>query len=98
MVEHFLECGDYTKGVARIQCTNPACKEEYFRPFSCKTFYFCPSCSQKRTLLFSEYMNEQLLLRLPHRQFVWTFPKLLRPFFRHDGGAQPADSLANSRR
>jgi len=84
VVERFLECGDYTKGVARIQCTNPACKEEYFRPFSCKTFYFCPSCSQKRTLLFSEYMNEQLLLRLPHRQFVWTFPKLLRPFFRHD--------------
>jgi len=29
-------------------------------------------------------MHEQLLLRLPHRQFVWTFPKILRPFFRHD--------------
>jgi hypothetical protein len=29
-------------------------------------------------------MNEQLL-RLPHRQFVFTFlPKLLRVFFRHD--------------
>jgi hypothetical protein len=22
-VERFLECGDYTKGVARIRCTNP---------------------------------------------------------------------------
>ena len=29
-------------------------------------------------------MHEQLLLLLPHRQFVWTFPKILRPFFRHD--------------
>ncbi len=83
-VERFLECGDYTKGIARIQCTNPRCRTEYFRPFSCKVFHLCPSCSQKRTLLFGEYMNEQLLLRLPHRQFVFTVPKVLRVFFRHD--------------
>ena len=74
----------YSQGIARIQCTNPDCKFEYFRPFSCKSFYFCPSCSQKRTLLFSKYMNERLLLTLPHRQFVFTFPKLLRPYFRHN--------------
>ena len=83
VVEKFVLCGDYSQGIARIQCTNPDCKYEYFRPFSCKSFYFCPSCSQKRTLLFSEYMNERLLLALPHRQFVFTFPKLLRPYFRH---------------
>ena len=29
-------------------------------------------------------MNEQLLLRLPHRQFGFTLPKVLRVFFRHD--------------
>ena len=37
-------------------------------------------------------MNERLLLRLPHRQIVFTprsgrctdFPKMLRAFFRHD--------------
>jgi len=29
-------------------------------------------------------MNEQLLLRLPHKQFVFTLPKVLRVFFRHD--------------
>ena len=84
VVDKFILCGDYSQGVARIQCTNPDCRSEYFRPFSCKSFYFCPSCSQKRTLLFSEYMNQQLLLALPHRQFVFTFPKLLRPYFRHD--------------
>ena len=28
-VEKFLECGDYSKGVARIKCTNPDCKYEY---------------------------------------------------------------------
>jgi hypothetical protein len=54
VVEKFVLCGDYSQGVARIQCTNPDCKYEYFRPFSCKSFYFCPSCSQKRTLLFSQ--------------------------------------------
>ena len=31
-VERFLACGDYRRGVARIQCTNPRCKAEYFRP------------------------------------------------------------------
>jgi ABC-type sugar transport system ATPase subunit len=31
---------------------------EYFRPFSCKGFFLCPSCSQKRTLLFAEYLDE----------------------------------------
>ena len=51
-VDNFIGCGDYTQGVARIRCTNPECKEEFFRPFSCKGFYLCPSCSQKRTLLF----------------------------------------------
>ena len=66
------------------QCTNPDCRLEYFRPFSCSVFHLCPSCSQKRTLLLGEYMNEQLLLRLPHKQFVFTLPKVLRVFFRYD--------------
>jgi len=85
-VERFLGCGDYSKGIARIQCTNPDCRAEYFRPFSCSVFHLCPSCSQKRTLLLGEYMNEQLLLRLPHRQFVFTLPKVLREASR---GNQP---------
>jgi hypothetical protein len=84
VVEKFILCGDYSQGFARIQCTNPECKFEYFRPFSCKSFYFCPSCSQKRTLLFSEYMRDHLLLSLPHRQFVFTVPRILRPYFRHN--------------
>jgi hypothetical protein len=83
-VERFLGCGHYRRGIARIQCTNPDCRLEDFRPFSCSVFHLCPSCSQKRPLLLGEYMNEQLLLRLPHRQFVFTIPKVLRAFFRHD--------------
>jgi hypothetical protein len=82
--ERFLTCGDYRLGVARIRCTNPACGHDYFRPFSCKGFYLCPSCSQKRTLLFAEHLTNEVLLDIPHRQFVFTMPKALRPFFRHD--------------
>jgi hypothetical protein len=80
----FLTCGDYRQGVARIRCTNPDCRFEYFRPFSCRGFYLCPSCSQKRSLLFAEYLDERLLLALPHRQFVFTLPKALRVFLRFD--------------
>jgi hypothetical protein len=38
-VERFLDCGDYSKGIAQIKCTNPDCKSEFFRPFSCKVFH-----------------------------------------------------------
>ena len=84
VARHFIICGDYSHGIARIRCTDPECGHDYFRPFSCRGFYLCPSCSQKRTLLFSEYLTERLLPRLPHRQFVFSFPKALRVFFKHD--------------
>jgi len=57
---------------------------DYIPTFSCKGFSLCPSCSQKRTLLFAEHLTNEVLLDLPHRQFVFTMPKALRPFFRHD--------------
>jgi hypothetical protein len=38
----------------------------------------------QRTLLYAEYLAEDLLLDLPHRQFVFTIPKILRPFFKAD--------------
>jgi hypothetical protein len=82
--ERFSTCGDYLQGVARIRCTNPECGHDYFRPFSCKGFYLCPSCSRKRTILFAEQLTDEVLLKLPHRQFVFTMPKAVRPFFRHD--------------
>ena len=89
-VEKFLECGDYSKGIARIKCTSPRCGHEFFRPFvaslkyACKSWYLCPSCNQKRLLLFSEHLSENVLLKLPHRQFVFALPKLLRVYFKHD--------------
>ena len=77
--ERFATCGDYLLGIARVRCTNLECGHDYFRPFSCKGFYLCPSCSQKRTLLFAEHLSNDVLLNLPHRQFVFSIPwKLFR--------------------
>lgn len=72
-VEGSLVCGDYTMGMARIQCTNSSCQHQHCRPFSCKKFSICPSCAQKRAILFGEHIVNDVLLKLPHRQFVFTF-------------------------
>jgi hypothetical protein len=75
-------CGDWLNGIARIRCSD--CGHDYFRPFSCKSFFHCPSCGQKRTLLLGECLAEDLLLHPPHRQFVWTIPKAPRGFLKRD--------------
>ena len=77
VAERFMVCGDWDEGIARIQCTNKECGNEIFRPFSCKGFYLCPSCHQKRLLLLSEHLVNNVLIRYPHRQFVFTL-NLLR--------------------
>jgi len=84
VVERFIECGDYSKGVTYIKCTNPYCKHEYFRPFSCKRWHLCPGCNQKRLQLFQNTSGENLLLKLPHKKFVFTILQLLRVYFKHD--------------
>ncbi len=39
VVNKYLDCGDLTKGFARIYC-----KKSMLLPFSCKGRWFCPSC------------------------------------------------------
>ena len=52
------------------------------KPFhKCKTRYFCPSCHQKRVLLYGEWVEANVLAPVAHRQYVCTVPKLLRPVF-----------------
>ncbi len=84
VVEEYLKCGDFKEGIARVKCTNPECNHDFFVPFSCKQFLFCPCCSQKRTLLFGEYLTDEVLLRLPHKFFTFTLPKALRIFLKND--------------
>jgi len=43
-----------------------------------------PGCSQKRTLLFGEYLTDEVLLKLPNKFFTLTLPKALRIFLKND--------------
>ncbi|MDP6526781.1 MAG: transposase zinc-binding domain-containing protein, partial [Kiritimatiellia bacterium] len=55
VVNNYLDCGDLTKGFARIYCED--CKKSMLLPFSCKGRWFCPSCHEKKVLLFGEFIT-----------------------------------------
>lgn len=50
--------------------------------YSCKARYFCSSCHQKRMLASGAWLEGNPLAPVPHRQYVFALPKLVRPFFR----------------
>jgi len=82
VVEQFLDCGDLRCGFARLWCPN--CRRDLLLPWSCRRRCFCPSCHQKRALLFAEHVDEEVLGDLPVRQYVVTIPKMLRLSFKYD--------------
>jgi len=79
VIGRFIECGDPHYGFARVYCD--ACGHDYLLAYSCKTRYFCPSCQQKRVLLYGEWVEARVLAPVAHRQYVFTVPKLLRSAF-----------------
>ena len=81
VVERYLDCGNPRCGFARIRC--PDCGEERLLYFSCHSRGFCPSCHAKRLEEWGEWMREELLLDVPHRQVVFVIPKMLRIFFKY---------------
>ncbi|HNU83997.1 MAG TPA: transposase [Thermoanaerobaculia bacterium] len=80
-VYRYLDCGIFAHGVARAHCSE--CGHDVLVAFSCKLRCLCPSCHQKRELLWTEWAAE-LLAEVPHRQVVFTIPKRLRIYFRFD--------------
>jgi Transposase zinc-binding domain len=82
VVRRFLAYGDLHFGFARIRCKD--CHYEMFVPFSCRQRCLCPSCHQKRTLLAADTISHAICQAVLHRQLVFTIPKRLRPYFRHD--------------
>ena len=62
----------------------PDCKHEMFVAFSCKRRCTCPSCHQKRTLLTSLHVADEVCSPVAHRQVVLTIPKRLRVHTRFD--------------
>ena len=81
VVMKFLDCGDLVQGFARVRCKH--CGHEYLLAFSCKGRWFCPACHQKKVLLFGEFVTESVAVPVPHRHYVLTIPKLLRPYFQY---------------
>ena len=84
VIERFLKCGDPHHGFARVYC--PECRHDYLLAFSCKARYFCPSCHQKRVLAYGDWVEVNVLAPVPHRQYVFTVPRLLRPIFSRRRG------------
>lgn len=78
-VNRFLLCGDPREGIARYECAK--CNESISVPFSCKTRLFCPTCHEKKILLWVEDIRKELLLGVPHRFWTFSIPKRLRYYF-----------------
>jgi len=78
----------FSAGCARVRC--PEGELEYLLPFSCKQRYLCPSCHQRKSLLWADWLADEVMdLGVPHRQWVFTIPKRIRrcagpPSFRFD--------------
>ena len=82
VIYRYLDCGILKNGFARVRCGD--CGHEYLLAFSCKRRHFCPSCHQKRVVEFGEWLCEEVLKAVPHRQFVFSIPKILRRYFLYD--------------
>lgn len=82
VVSDYLKCGDLKEGFARVRC--PECKHEFLLAFSCRGRWFCPSCHAKKVILFGEHLREEILYPVPHRQFVFSIPIILRKYFRYN--------------
>ena len=82
VINRYLDCGDLHCGFARVKCYD--CNHEILLPFSCKRRHFCPTCHQKRVVVFGEELCENVLKYVPHRQWVFSIPKRLRIYFMFD--------------
>ena len=78
----YLDCGILEHGFARVRC--PQCGNDFFVAFSCKTRLFCPSCAEKRILLWAAWIKDNVLQNVPHRHWVFTIPRVLRRLFCRD--------------
>jgi hypothetical protein len=81
VVARYLDCGIFERGFARLRC--PDCAAEFLLAFSCKGRGLCPSCGAKRAAEFAAFLKDEVVADVGHAQWVFTVPKLLRPYFMH---------------
>jgi len=81
-----LKCGIPAYGFIRVKCSD--CGKEKIVPFSCKKRGFCPSCCGKRMNETAIHLTDNMIPRVPVRQFVVTFPLPLRFWLAANPGLQ----------
>lgn len=91
VVERYLACGILTGGFCRLKCDSSG--EEKLPAFSCKRRGFCPSCSAKRAVLWSQFGRDEVLQPVPHIHVAFSIPKMLRIFFKFHRDLLPRLSL-----
>jgi hypothetical protein len=84
VVYAFADCGDLSRGFARVYCDS--CRSEFLLAFSCTRRGLCPSCAAKRGAIFGALLREEVIGEVAHCLWTFTMPKLLRPFFLHRRG------------
>ena len=72
----FLTCGVLARGFARVRCGD--CAYERLVPFSCKGRGFCGSCGGRRMTEQAAHLVDEVLPRVPVRQWVLSVPHRLR--------------------
>jgi hypothetical protein len=78
----FVECGVLALGLVRVRCA--ACGHDRAVPFSCKGRGFCPSCGGRRMAEIAARLVDDVLPRVPIRQWVLSLPRPLRYRIAYD--------------
>ena len=79
----YLECGILAYGFVRVRCEE--CGHSRAVAFSCKKRGFCTSCTGRRMADTAARLVDDVLPRVPVRQFVLSFPYEIRYRLAWDG-------------
>jgi transposase-like zinc-binding protein len=80
--QEYLKCGRLEHGNLRVVCE--ACHAEELVAFSCKRRGFCPSCGARRMVESPAHLVDEVLPKVPLRQWVLSVPLALRYLFARD--------------
>src|SRR5262245_34737702 len=76
----YFECGILAKGFACARCED--CRQDFLIAFSCKRRGICPSCNTRAMVETAANLIENVIPRIPVRQFVISFPKRIRHYLQ----------------
>jgi hypothetical protein len=81
-LRRYLTCGIFQHGFCRVRCDS--CGHDYILAFSCKTRSLCPSCASRHMVETAAYITDEVMPRVPVRQWVLSLPKRVRFFLERD--------------